>query len=115
MCAAGGAGLGVLRKSARRHPQGAAAPRGRAPAAPGAASSSVQYYRDAKPILDSKCVTCHVAGGIAPFALDTFESTKPVLGLIKDNVVSKKMPPGPRTTRAPTTSRSARSLPIERT
>jgi mono/diheme cytochrome c family protein len=28
------------------------------------------YYVDVQPILQKNCVSCHVAGGIAPFALD---------------------------------------------
>jgi mono/diheme cytochrome c family protein len=28
------------------------------------------YYRDVQPILEKNCVSCHVKGGIAPFALD---------------------------------------------
>jgi cytochrome c5 len=28
------------------------------------------YYVDIKPILEKNCVSCHVTGGIAPFALD---------------------------------------------
>mgnify|MGYP000344234800 CR=1 FL=1 len=28
------------------------------------------YYKDIAPILKQNCVSCHVAGGIAPFALD---------------------------------------------
>ena len=27
------------------------------------------YYRDAKPLLERYCTTCHSAGGLAPFAL----------------------------------------------
>jgi mono/diheme cytochrome c family protein len=27
------------------------------------------YYRDVQPILEQHCISCHVAGGIAPFAL----------------------------------------------
>ncbi|MBK8258901.1 MAG: hypothetical protein IPK82_40360 [Polyangiaceae bacterium] len=53
------------------------------------------YYRDVKPILDAKCNNCHNASGIGPFSLETFEDAKPLAGLIKDEVVAKRMPPWP--------------------
>lgn len=53
----------------------------------------VTYYRHAKPILDAKCVRCHVAGTVAPFSLDTYEQAKtfaqPSIGAIN----AGKMPP----------------------
>ena len=58
-------------------------------------NDAVQYYRDAKPILDAKCGNCHYDGGIGPFSLTDYASSKAVLGLLKDNVVSKRMPPWP--------------------
>jgi len=57
------------------------------------ASAETQYYRDVKPIMDAKCGKCHMDGGIAPFSLLSYADTKDYLGLIKDNVTSKTMPP----------------------
>jgi hypothetical protein len=57
--------------------------------------AGTQYYRDIKPILDAKCNKCHTGGGIAPFALETYADTKPYLGLIKEEIASKRMPPWP--------------------
>jgi hypothetical protein len=34
------------------------------------------YFEHVKPILEANCVSCHSAGGIAPFELDSFESVK---------------------------------------
>ena len=30
------------------------------------------WYTDVLPIVEENCVSCHTAGGIAPFALDSF-------------------------------------------
>jgi hypothetical protein len=32
--------------------------------------AAIASYVDVQPILEKNCTTCHVAGGIAPFALD---------------------------------------------
>lgn len=61
----------------------------------GGAGQSAQFYRDIKPIFDAKCNGCHVDGGIGPFALDSYEATKPVLGLIKEEIGAGRMPPWP--------------------
>lgn len=57
------------------------------------AQAETSYYRDVKPIFDAKCGKCHMDGGIAPFPLLSYADAKDYLGLIKDNVVSKTMPP----------------------
>jgi hypothetical protein len=54
-----------------------------------------QFYRDVKPIFDAKCNMCHTAGGIAPFSLETYDDAQPMMGLIKQKVISKEMPPWP--------------------
>ncbi len=59
----------------------------------GGAASGLTYYKDAKPIFDAKCGTCHVAGGIAPFTTSTFAAASPFAGLIKQKVADKTMPP----------------------
>lgn len=54
---------------------------------------SVTFTRDLAPILYAKCVTCHRPGEVAPMPLRTFEETRPFARAIKDNVVSRRMPP----------------------
>lgn len=51
------------------------------------------YHQDIKPILDGRCVNCHVAGGIAPFALDTFAAASAMAPAINEAVQSGRMPP----------------------
>jgi hypothetical protein len=56
---------------------------------------AVTYHQDVAPILQSKCVACHVAGGIAPFALDTPEAAVQRAPLMKLATGSREMPPWP--------------------
>lgn len=51
------------------------------------------YHQDIKPILDGRCTNCHVAGGIAPFALDSFTSSSAMAAAVADAVQSGRMPP----------------------
>ena len=58
-------------------------------------TSALVYYRDAKPILDAKCANCHVAGGIGPFPLTTFEEVSTHAAAIRAAVAAGTMPPWP--------------------
>ncbi|MBL9024453.1 MAG: monooxygenase [Myxococcales bacterium] len=58
-------------------------------------TAALVYYRDAKPIIDAKCATCHVAGGIGPFALTTFEEVSSHAAAIRGAVEAGTMPPWP--------------------
>ncbi len=51
------------------------------------------YETDIKPLLQASCVSCHVEGGIAPFALTTFEQARAQKDAIADAVASRRMPP----------------------
>lgn len=51
------------------------------------------YHQDIKPLLDARCVNCHTAGGVAPFALDSFEAAGPMASAIADAVQAGRMPP----------------------
>jgi uncharacterized membrane protein len=53
------------------------------------------YYRDVKPILDAKCVSCHVEGGIGPFSLVKPEEAVAHADEIANAVMSGVMPPWP--------------------
>jgi mono/diheme cytochrome c family protein len=53
------------------------------------------YYTDVQPILEANCVTCHVTGGIAPFALDSGEQAVKWAGVIAAVTQSGYMPPWP--------------------
>jgi len=59
------------------------------------AGNSPSYYKDVLPITQVSCNGCHVAGGIAPFALDSYEAAKLKAPLMADAVTNKRMPPWP--------------------
>lgn len=62
-------------------------------AACGGGESQITYHQDVRPILAGRCENCHRAGGIAPFALDSYELAKNAAAAIKPAVVSRAMPP----------------------
>lgn len=59
----------------------------------GGGESGPTYHQDVKPILAGRCENCHRSGGIAPFALDSYELAKNAAAAIKPAVVSRRMPP----------------------
>jgi hypothetical protein len=55
--------------------------------------TELQYWSDAKPVIDANCVSCHKEGGGAPFALDTYEAVTTYATAIADAVETGRMPP----------------------
>jgi mono/diheme cytochrome c family protein len=51
------------------------------------------FTKDVAPILQKNCQTCHRPGEAAPFAMLTYEQTRPWAAAIKEAVLTKKMPP----------------------
>jgi mono/diheme cytochrome c family protein len=51
------------------------------------------YYRDVFPILRDHCEVCHRSGGIAPFALDTYDQARRYAAAIRLSTQNKSMPP----------------------
>ncbi len=60
-------------------------------AAPAAAPPT--YFKDVKPILDGRCGNCHMAGGIAPFSLQTYGQARRQPAAIASAVRRRLMPP----------------------
>ena len=56
-------------------------------------NTELQYWSDAKPVIDANCVGCHKEGGGAPFPLDTYEAVTTYSTAIADAVESGRMPP----------------------
>jgi Ca2+-binding EF-hand superfamily protein/peroxiredoxin len=54
---------------------------------------AISYSDDIAPILQAKCVTCHQKGGIGPFAMDSYEVVKGFAPMIRESVMSERMPP----------------------
>ncbi|MCB1154121.1 hypothetical protein KDL45_10765, partial [bacterium] len=51
------------------------------------------YYQDVKPIMDSRCVSCHTDGGIGPMALDDYEGAERYSLDVANEVRDRAMPP----------------------
>jgi len=59
----------------------------------GSEDAAITYYRDVKPILDARCIRCHVDGGIAPMPLGTYDEAYPFRARIREKVADRIMPP----------------------
>jgi len=57
-------------------------------------AKGVSYSRDVAPILAKNCASCHRAGGIGPFALDSHAMAKNWSPMIRETLLNKRMPPG---------------------
>jgi peroxiredoxin len=55
--------------------------------------ADASYAQDVAPILADKCVPCHQAGGVAPWAMDRYESVTSQSASIRDAVMTRHMPP----------------------
>ena len=64
-----------------------------AAAATTTSQNQVTFDKDALPILQKNCQTCHRPGEAAPMSFLTYESTRPWAKAIKTAVLTKKMPP----------------------
>lgn len=54
---------------------------------------AVTWHQDIAPLVIGKCGGCHVDGGIAPFALQSYEEAKPFAGAMLAALERKTMPP----------------------
>ncbi len=64
-----------------------------APAAAAAAAGPVTYHRDVARILQQHCTSCHQAGGVAPFALDSLAAVRDRARVIRRVLEEGSMPP----------------------
>jgi AhpC/TSA family len=55
--------------------------------------ANISYSKTIAPIIQQKCVTCHQKGGIAPFAMDSYEVVKGFAPTMIESVMSQRMPP----------------------
>ena len=51
------------------------------------------YAAEIAPILQEKCVSCHIEGGIGPFAMDSHMMVQGWSPMIKEVIMTKRMPP----------------------
>ncbi len=57
------------------------------------AAAAVTWHQDIAPLVARKCGGCHQDGGIAPFSVQTYATTKPFARLMVEAVSSGTMPP----------------------
>jgi peroxiredoxin len=55
--------------------------------------AQITYVHDVAPILEKNCVACHEQGGIAPFALSNYQTAKGFSPMIREVVMTHRMPP----------------------
>jgi peroxiredoxin len=55
--------------------------------------TKISYSKDVAPIIEDKCVSCHLKGGIGPFSMDSYEVIKGFAPMIRETVRTKRMPP----------------------
>ncbi|CAN5115251.1 hypothetical protein BH11PSE2_BH11PSE2_17330 [soil metagenome] len=55
--------------------------------------AKISYSKTVAPILQEKCVSCHIKGGIGPFALDSYTVAKGFAPMIRETVRTRRMPP----------------------
>ena len=59
-----------------------------------AAQAAVSYSRDVAPVLAEQCASCHREGGVAPFAMDGHSIVQGWSPMIREVLMTKRMPPG---------------------
>ena len=57
------------------------------------ATAMPDYSQDIAPILKAKCTQCHVQGGIAPFAMNSYDIVRGFSPMIREVLLTKRMPP----------------------
>jgi hypothetical protein len=57
------------------------------------AERPIDYARQVAPILQAKCVGCHSAGKIGPFAMSSYGKVKGWSGMMREVVLERRMPP----------------------
>lgn len=57
-------------------------------------NSSLSYEKDIAPIIADNCARCHRVGGIAPFAMDSHAMVQGWSPMIREVIMTKRMPPG---------------------
>lgn len=57
------------------------------------ASGEVSFHKDIRPIIEGRCLSCHVDGGAGPFPLDSYQKVQEAGALVVAAVTSRRMPP----------------------
>jgi hypothetical protein len=57
------------------------------------AATTLTYHQDTAPIIEARCAGCHRTGGIAPFAIESYEDAAFNRAAIRSAVAADRMPP----------------------
>jgi hypothetical protein len=57
--------------------------------------SQVFWSTDIAPIIENRCLTCHVAGGFGPMSLATYDDARVAAKAVRGEVLARRMPPWP--------------------
>jgi mono/diheme cytochrome c family protein len=74
-------------------PSAAAAGSGAVSTTPPPTTGAVTFHQDIRPIVEARCVACHIEGGSGPFPLDSWDKLQPFKSLVVDAVKARRMPP----------------------
>lgn len=55
--------------------------------------AQVTYEKDVRPLMEARCVSCHIEGGIAPFGLTSYEQVAAMRSAIAVATKNRTMPP----------------------
>jgi len=55
--------------------------------------ANISYAEDIAPMIVEKCASCHADGGIAPFAMNSYEVVKGFAPMIRESIRTDRMPP----------------------
>jgi len=55
--------------------------------------AAISYSHDIAPVLENKCVSCHINGGIGPFAMNGYSVIKTMSPMIRETIRTRRMPP----------------------
>jgi hypothetical protein len=58
-------------------------------------TTKIMFNKEVVRILQKNCLECHKPGGIAPWSLVTYEEARPWAKAIKEELLTKRMPPWP--------------------
>ena len=53
----------------------------------------LSYAGDVVPILRDRCINCHRAGGVGPWAMDRYETVRAWSPMMREVIMTKRMPP----------------------
>lgn len=83
----------ALRQVLAGQPVAAAATPSSVPLALAALPAAPAYVKEVAPILRDKCATCHLPGGAAPFAFNSYEKARSYSDMIHEVLITQRMPP----------------------